>query len=59
MMLRYSFGLEAEAAAIEEAVERALAEGYRTHDILDKGGRLVSTREMGELIVGHVMAIGD
>jgi len=59
MMLRYSFGLEAEAAAIEEAVERALADGYRTHDILDEGGRLVSTREMGELIVGHVMAIGD
>ena len=33
MMLRLSFGLEAEAKAIEEAVEEVLESGYRTSDI--------------------------
>ena len=35
MMLRYSFGLAAEADAIEAAVDRVLAAGLRTADILD------------------------
>ncbi len=34
MMLRYSFGLEKEAVAIENAVEDVLNAGYRTSDIL-------------------------
>ncbi|MGN0800230.1 MAG: isocitrate/isopropylmalate family dehydrogenase, partial [Christensenellales bacterium] len=34
MMLRYSFGLAAEADAIEAAVDRVLAAGLRTADIL-------------------------
>ncbi|MBQ6181082.1 MAG: 3-isopropylmalate dehydrogenase [Ruminococcus sp.] len=34
MMLRYSFGLSAEADAIESAVDRVLDAGYRTADIL-------------------------
>ena len=34
MMLRYSFGLEAEAVAIEKAVEDVLDAGFRTGDIL-------------------------
>jgi 3-isopropylmalate dehydrogenase len=33
MMLRHGFGMESEAAAIESAVERALAEGLRTPDL--------------------------
>ncbi len=33
LLLRYSFGLETEAQAIEEAVERSLQAGYRTSDI--------------------------
>jgi 3-isopropylmalate dehydrogenase len=36
LMLRYGFGMEAEAAAVESAVDRALAEGLRTPDL---GGR--------------------
>lgn len=36
MMLRYSFGLSAEADCIEQAVERTLADGVRTGDILEK-----------------------
>jgi 3-isopropylmalate dehydrogenase len=46
MMLRLSFKLEAEAAAIESAVSRTLAAGYRTGD-LGKAGKFVSTTEMG------------
>lgn len=34
MMLRYSFDLEEEAKAIEEAVDKVLTAGYRTGDIL-------------------------
>ena len=34
MMLRYSFDLDKEADAIEQAVSQVLAEGYRTGDIM-------------------------
>lgn len=34
MMLRYSFDLDKEAGAIEEAVRKVLEEGYRTGDIM-------------------------
>lgn len=37
MMLRFSFGMEREAAAIEEAVSRTLREGYRTRDLASTG----------------------
>jgi len=47
LMMRYSLGLQAEAATIEKAVARALAEGCRTADL---GGRL-STSEMTAEIV--------
>lgn len=49
MMLRYSFNLEKEAKAIEEAVERALEKGYRTGDIA-AGGESIGCREMGEAV---------
>merc|ERR1712217_1004266 len=39
MMLRYSFKLEAEAAAIETAVEQALQAGKHTADLLDDDQR--------------------
>jgi len=52
MMLRYSFGLETEAAAVETAVETVLNEGYRTYDIMSEGKKKVGTKEMGELIAG-------
>ena len=38
MMLRYSFGLSAEAGYIEAAVDHVLAQGLRTADILGKSG---------------------
>jgi len=54
MMLRYSFGLEEEAKAVETAVDEVLQEGYRTYDIMDEGKKKVGTKEMGDLIAGKV-----
>ncbi len=51
MMLRVSFNLEAEAAAIEQAVDSVLARGYRTGDILQPGKTRVGTVEMTEAII--------
>lgn len=54
MMLRFSFGLTQEAAAIEAAVDRALDQGYRTLDIQQPGTRLVGTKEMGQGIAASI-----
>jgi 3-isopropylmalate dehydrogenase len=43
MMLKHSFGMHTEAAAIEEAVRSVLDDGYRTGDIVEIGKRVVST----------------
>ena len=37
MMLRYSFGLQEEAEAIENAVRKTLSDGYRSHDLMPRG----------------------
>ena len=50
MMLRHSFGLSAEAEAVERAVADALAAGVRTKDIALDGFTPVSTSEMGDAI---------
>ncbi|NLK28028.1 MAG: 3-isopropylmalate dehydrogenase [Clostridiales bacterium] len=50
MMLRYSFGLEKEADAIENAIKKVLDKGYRTQDIMSEGKKLVGTSKMGDLI---------
>lgn len=51
MMLRYTFGLEAEAVRIEDAVKKVLARGYRTGDIFEPGTNKVGTREMGDAVI--------
>lgn len=51
MMLRITFGLDAEAEAVEGAVTRVLEAGYRTGDIYSEGCKLVGTTEMGNLII--------
>lgn len=51
MLLRYTFGLEAEAVRIENAVRMVLAQGYRTADIYEEGTRKVGTREMGDAVL--------
>ena len=54
MMLRFSFGLEAEAAAIDSAVKGVLAGGYRTGDIYVGEGTKVGCTEMGRLVADAV-----
>lgn len=54
MMLRYSFDLDEAADAIENAVKKVLAEGYRTTDIMSEGMKLTSTTEMGDLIAERI-----
>jgi len=52
MVLRHSAGLEQDAAAVEQAVQKVLNAGYRTADIArgDKGSQLLSTQEMGKQV---------
>lgn len=56
MMLRYSFDLDKEADAVEQAVKQVLKEGYRTIDIMPQEEekkaevKQVGTVEMGRLI---------
>ena len=54
MMLRYSFDMNAEADAIERAVEKVLADGVRTGDIMSAGCRKVSCSEMGDAIAAAI-----
>ena len=54
MMLRYSFDLEKEADAIENAVKQVLKDGYRTGDIMAEGKSFVGTKEMGDLICERI-----
>lgn len=54
MMLRYSFDLDEEAAAIESAVSNVLKEGYRTIDIMSEGMTQIGTKEMGDKICSHI-----
>ncbi|MBC8114561.1 MAG: 3-isopropylmalate dehydrogenase [Candidatus Saccharimonas sp.] len=55
MLLRHSLKLEAEAAAIEQAVDRVLAKGHRTAD-LAAGGQSIGTTEMGALVLAELGA---
>jgi len=50
LLLRYSFKLEAEATAIEQAVQEVLAAGHRTQDLARPGERGLSTEAMGVLV---------
>lgn len=60
MMMRLSFGLTEEAAAVEKAVASVLDAGYRTGDILDrteagKDLKLVGTKAMSDLVTAAVL----
>jgi 3-isopropylmalate dehydrogenase len=54
MMLRYSFKMEKEAKAIENAVGKVLDDGFRTGDIFEQGMKKVGTKEMGDLIAAAI-----
>ena len=51
MLFRYSLGLKREAGRIEAAVNQVLEKGYRTPDINTENGKLINTKEMGNLIL--------
>ena len=55
MMLRYAFDLNDEAKVIEDAVVQVLNLGYRTPDIMEDGGKLVNTVEMGDKVVEQII----
>ncbi len=54
MMLRYSFDLQKEADAVEQAVKQVLAEGFRTADIMSEGCQKVGCSQMGSLIAERI-----
>lgn len=54
MMLRYSFDMDKEASDIENAVEKALADGYRTTDLYVEGTKKLSCSEMGDIIIKNI-----
>ena len=54
MMLRYTFDLDKEADAIENAVAQVLKDGYRTIDIMSEGKTQVNTAEIGNLICERI-----
>lgn len=54
LMLRYTFDLEEEAKAIEDAVEAVLKEGFRTGDIYKEGMTLCRTTEMGDKVAERI-----
>lgn len=50
LMLRHSFALEAEALAVEAAVERVLGSGLRTRDLASPGDTPIGTAGMGDAV---------
>ena len=54
MMLKYSFDLDKEAAAMEAAVKNVLKKGYRTVDIMSEGCKKVGCAEMGDLLADEI-----
>ena len=50
MMLQYSFGLDAIASKIDDAVRKTIAAGFRTRDIASPDSKVVGTAEMGAAI---------
>ena len=54
MMLRYTFNDEVNALRIENAVKKALAQGYRTADIATEACKKVGCNEMGDAVVSSL-----
>lgn len=54
MLLRYSLDLDAEAKAIEDAVAKAIADGYRTGDIYTEETKKVTTDQMGDVVIQNI-----
>ena len=57
MLLRHSLGLEAEAAAVEQATWETVSRGIGTADVVDREARSVATEEMAAAIAAAVMNV--
>jgi 3-isopropylmalate dehydrogenase len=55
LLLRHSFGLEKEAQAIEAAVRSTLDQGYRTRDIVQRGGAVLNEKIVGTVAMGRAV----
>jgi 3-isopropylmalate dehydrogenase len=53
MALRYAFDRD-KADLIDLAISATLAKGLRTADIKSEGCKVISTKEMGEAIIGEM-----
>lgn len=57
MMLRYSFDMDEEADAIENAVSAYLDAGYRTADIMSDGMTQVGCEKCGDLVIENLRKV--
>jgi len=56
MMLRYTMGMDAAAAAIENAVDATIAQGIVTGDVAKPGAAVSSTAQFGDAVVANIKA---
>ena len=54
MLLRYSLNEEIAAKAIENAIDKTLADGWRTADIYSDGFKHVGTEKVTEIICDNL-----
>lgn len=54
MLLKYSFGLEGEAAAVEEAVNTVFENGFFTADLASSEDRILSTKAWTDKVVDEL-----
>ena len=54
MMLKYSFNLDTEASAIEEAVNTVFEDGFFTADLVEPGKRVLSTKEWTDKVIDEL-----
>jgi 3-isopropylmalate dehydrogenase len=59
MLLRHTAHLSREARLIEEAIGAVLDAGYRPADLAWSGGRLASTRELGDAVLHELAELID
>ena len=54
LMIRHSFNEEKASQSVENAVRKALRDGFRTKDIMEQGMKEVGTSEMGDLVAQRI-----
>lgn len=55
MLLRHSLNMEREATVVEDAVTAVLDAGYRTSDLVAPGQPVVTTDQMGDLVIENLI----